>query len=135
MLIVKYTNISHKESIWVMLDVTLEGQRMTIAHKYAPNSVNLDFFYEVCNLIRNMGSNNIFPGGDFNQVRDLTMDKTHHLTHVNTSGILAIDVMFEEMGLVDIWRLLHPIEKDFTCFSHPHSNYSRIDYFLLSRNC
>lgn len=63
-------HISHKEGRWVMLDVTLEGQRMTIANIYASNSVNPDFFQEMCNLIRNMGNNNIILGGDFNQVRD-----------------------------------------------------------------
>ena len=41
-------------------------------------------------------------------------------------------MLSEELGIVDIWRLLHPNEKDFTFFSHPHSSYSRIDYFLLS---
>lgn len=59
-----------------MLDVTLEGQKMTTANIYAPNSINPDFFHEICNIIRNMGNNNIILGGDFNQVRDLTMDKT-----------------------------------------------------------
>lgn len=61
-----------------MLDVTLEGQKMTTANIYAPNSINPDFFHEICNIIRNMGNNNIILGGDFNQVRDLTMDKTFH---------------------------------------------------------
>lgn len=129
-----HKHVSHKEGRWVILDVTLEGQRMTIANIYAPNSVNTDFFHEVCNLIRNMGNNNIIIGGDFNQVRDLIMDKTHRPIQTNTAGVMSIDVLSEELGLVDIWRVLHPHEKDFTFFSHPHSSYSRIDYFLLSRN-
>ena len=62
------------------------------------------------------------------------MDKTYQSTQTNTTGVMAIDVLSEELGLVDIWRLLHPNEKDFTFFSHPHSSYSRIDYFLLSRD-
>lgn len=107
---------------------------MTLANIYAPNSVNPELFHEVCNLIRNMGNNNIIIGGDFNQVRDRIMDKTHHSTQTNTAGVVAMDVLSEELGLVDIWRLLHPNKKDFTFFSHPHSSYSSIDYFLLSRD-
>ena len=129
-----HTHVSHRKGRWVILDVTLGGQRMTIANIYAPNSVNPDFFHEVCNVIRNIGNNNIILRGDFNQVRDLIMDKTDQPTQANTANVMAMDVLSEELGLVDIWRLLHPDEKDFTFFSHPHSIYSRIDYFLLSCN-
>ena len=46
----------------------------------------------------------------------------------------CIDVMMEDLGLVDVWRLLYPQERDYTFFSNPHSAYSRIDYFLISRS-
>lgn len=36
-----------------------------------------------------------------------------------------------EMGLIDVWRELHPLEKDYSHYSATHSVYSRIDYFLL----
>uniref|UniRef100_A0A3Q2QFH5 exodeoxyribonuclease III n=1 Tax=Fundulus heteroclitus TaxID=8078 RepID=A0A3Q2QFH5_FUNHE len=129
-----HKHVSHKEGRWVILDATLEGQRMTIANIYAPKAVDPNFFHEICNLIRDMGNNNIFIGGDFNQVRDLIMDKSSQSTQTNTVGVLALDVLSEELGLVVIWRLLHPTEKDFTFFSHPDSSYSRIDYFLISRD-
>ena len=50
-----HKHVPHKEARWVILDVTLEGQRMTIANIYAFNSVNPDLFHEVCNLIKNRG--------------------------------------------------------------------------------
>lgn len=39
--------------------------------------------------------------------------------------------MLKEIGMIDIWRELHPYDKQFTFFSHPHSAYSRIDYFFM----
>jgi len=38
-----------------------------------------------------------------------------------------------ELGLIDIWRRMHPKEKDFTFMSHVHGSYSRIDFFCTSK--
>lgn len=70
-------------------------------------------------------------GGDFNVVMNHNLDTTSpkrskkHLTKfINTS--------VQEMGLIDVWRELHPVERDYTHYSVPHSVYSRIDYVLIN---
>lgn len=39
--------------------------------------------------------------------------------------------MLKETGMIDIWRELHPSVRQFTFFSHPHTVYSRVDYFFM----
>lgn len=34
--------------------------------------------------------------------------------------------------MVDIWRLQHPTDKNFSFYSHVHKSYTRINYFLIS---
>lgn len=33
----------------------------------------------------------------------------------------------------DIWRLLHPLQKDYTHYFSPYSVHTRIDYFLIQK--
>ncbi len=36
----------------------------------------------------------------------------------------------KDIGSIDVWRELNPLNRDYTYFSNPHLVYSRIDYFL-----
>ena len=42
-----------------------------------------------------------------------------------------VNTLLEEMGLVDVWRNLHPLEKDFTHYPAVHKVHSRIDYLFV----
>ena len=42
-----------------------------------------------------------------------------------------VNTLLEEMGLVDIWRNLHPLEKDFKHYSAVHKVHSRIDHLFV----
>ena len=73
-------------------------------------------------------------GWDFNQVRDLALDKSKVAdTRLVYKSQIAIDVFEEELGLVDIWRILHPQDREYTFYSNPHASYLRIDHFLMSK--
>lgn len=37
----------------------------------------------------------------------------------------------EELGLIDVWWLLHSLNPEFTFYSAIHNIYSRINYFLM----
>lgn len=61
-------------------------------------------------------------------------DKNPNLTSAKqTPRQRALQQMLIEVDLVDIWRHMHPGEKDYTFFSNPHKTYSTINFFLVSK--
>lgn len=79
-------------------------------------------------------------GGDFNAVMDQEEDRKvpdsrgprkHKGTGTDQCpGTTLLLDMTTALGLHDLWRLHHPIDKECTTFSHAHNSPSRIDYFL-----
>lgn len=126
------TMLLKKVDGWSVLDACLEGQKMTLDNIYAHNFPKPEFFHEVCNIVRHIGNTNIIGGVStrLGMCFWINLPNLGKLIHCSTCA--AMDVMSEELGLVDIWRLLHPQERNYTLFSHPHSTYSRIDSFLVS---
>lgn len=41
--------------------------------------------------------------------------------------------MMAELELVDIWKVLHKTQQDFSFYSRPHKSFSRIDFILLHK--
>lgn len=87
----------------------------------------------MCKVLGEM-EGKIILAGDFNQVRDVFLNKSKFSGPVITKDMAALHVLCEDLGLVDIWRLVNPRERDYTLFSHSQKSYSRIDFFLISSN-
>ena len=116
------------------ISANLFGSRCSLINIYAPNLDSPDFFADICNVMKQLGNTYCIIGGDFNQVRDPALDKSKGAsTRLVHNSQIAIDVLEEELGLVDIWRILHPQDREYTFYSNQHASYSRIDYFLISK--
>lgn len=121
-----------KEGRYVMVVGVIGGINLTIMNLYAPNADNPTFFKEIASLIAEHSKGIIIVGGDFNCVINQRMDKCPFELRAQTSKSKSLCSMMVELGLVDIWRLKHPKEKDYTHFSGVHKSYSRIDFFCIS---
>lgn len=52
----------------------------------------------------------------------------------NSPQAKLINTLCNKFDYVDIWRALHPSDKQFIFFSNPHKCHTRLDYFFTPKN-
>ena len=109
----------------------LEGVLTTILSVYAPPGSVWKFYKHIFELIISEAQGLLICGGDFNIRLNSFLDTTRPHYSGETNITRNVKLMMAELGLIDIWRELNPTKRDFTFFSHPHSIYSRLDYFFM----
>uniref|UniRef100_A0AAR2KHB0 exodeoxyribonuclease III n=1 Tax=Pygocentrus nattereri TaxID=42514 RepID=A0AAR2KHB0_PYGNA len=107
---------------------------VTLLNIYGPNFDNPNFFSKVFDLLPNLSDTNVIVGGDFNCVIDNYLDRSSQPTQLPSAASATVNNLMLSTHLVDIWRLQHPTDRDYSFFSQRHKSYSRIDYFLLDSN-
>lgn len=121
------------EGRYVMVIGTIGGKKITILNIYAPNEDCPHFFKKIATLLADKSEGVIIMGGDFNCTLDSKLDRLPATRKPQSKMSKGLSDMMKELGLVDIWRQLHPNERDFTYMSHVHGSYSRIDLFCISK--
>lgn len=81
--------------------------------------------------IPNVSQTNFIIGGDFNCVLDAYLDRSSAKRAPHSNSRIFLNAFINNYNLVDIWRLFHPTERDYTFHSQVHNIYTRIDYFLV----
>lgn len=122
-----------EEGRLVVLDVTINDIRTTVANVYGPNDDNPEFFRNIMGKIENMPNDNRILGGDFNLVLQLDVDKQggRYATHRQAQEVL-LNWMADE-DLIDVWRAQHRLRKQFTYHTtYPADISVRLDFFLVS---
>lgn len=118
---------------YIIIQGTLLGEQLNLINVYGPN-IDDQLFYN--NLFLNISSlrGNIIMGGDFNCTLNPLVDRSSGIdaSHIQTRRVIS--QFMTDMSRCDIWRVLNPDKKEFSCYSSTYHTYSRIDYFLISKN-
>ncbi len=123
--------VKDDEGRMVCLQAMINGTTVVLCNIYAPNIGDPNFYYELNKTLGEMDGQ-IILAGDFNQVWDAFIDKSKSSDQTYPKDRAAIHMMSKDNGLVDIWRLVNPREREYTFYSHCHKSHSRIDMFLIS---
>lgn len=113
-------------------NVTFGPTSILIGSIYTPNSGQERFIKSALSDVLSTQKRLLLVGGDLNVVMDASCDRSH--TAYTHKGELSLEGRrwLDKMGLVDIWRTLHPTSTQYTFFSHAHRSYARLDHYLGS---
>uniref|UniRef100_H3B956 Endonuclease/exonuclease/phosphatase domain-containing protein n=1 Tax=Latimeria chalumnae TaxID=7897 RepID=H3B956_LATCH len=105
---------------------------ITFVNIYAPNKDVPGFFTELVPILNKFGNTNLITGGDFNLVVNPELDRSKGKLSLPSKIQLVLFELMNDFDLRDIWRVLHPMVKDYTFTFASHLTSSRIDLLISS---
>lgn len=124
--------VKDRSGRYVIVKGTLQGTVISILNIYYPPAHPPDFITKVFSNFSEIHSDISIVGGDFNCILNPLIDRLPHKATPLSSQAKSLHSICEDLGFVDVWRAIHPLEKEYTFFSAPHKCHTRIDYFFLS---
>lgn len=119
---------------YLMVSGTINSFPLALLNVYGPNSDDPNFFKKIFDLILDNNHSNIIIAGDFNCYLDPFLDRLSSRPPPDIATVRFLNNILKNRNLVDIWRVQHPSEREYSFYSSVHKSYSRIDYFLISSN-
>ena len=104
---------------------------VTLANIYGPNVDNAGFFRKIFDKLPDISNTNLIIAGDFNVILDWHLDRSSKKQSSPSNASVTLNNLISSTNIVDIWRLQHPTDREYSFFSKLHNSYSRIDFFLL----
>ena len=114
---------------FIIVDIIIENQKITLANVYAPNTDDPVFFNQLFQSLEQFEGDYFIIGGDLNCVLDLKMNKQggNYTTHFKCQQKI-LEAM-ENLNLEDIWRQSHLGERRFTWRRKNPLIQCRLDFF------
>ncbi|KAF3847107.1 hypothetical protein F7725_020135 [Dissostichus mawsoni] len=107
-----------QEGRYVIVSGLLQNEMVTLVNVYAPNSLQSKFFTSLCPKILQSIEGPLIIGGDFNSV----CDPIHPLPSDKNISAALRDFQ-SELGITDVWRLVHPDAREYSFYSGAHNSY------------
>lgn len=124
--------IKDKEGRYIIVLGRLDSEPVTLVNIYAPPESDRSFYTNMFNTLATVLSGVLIMGGDTNVVLNEKKDCTS-LNRSKKHIAKCMNTTLQEMGLVDIWRNMHPEEKGYTHHSAAHKTHSRIDQLFVRK--
>ena len=120
-----------------ILTVSVKNDKynLIIANIYSPNNTTekKDYFYSLVEDLMEYNDKELVVIGDFNCTLNSDLDIISGHPH-DKSESDAFMHLIEQLGLIDMWRLYHPCEKDATWMRFNPYTARRLDYCFVSEN-
>lgn len=124
------STISDPNGRYLIVTGHILSRHVTFLNLYAPNFDDPGFLRRVFNLIPDLSTTHLIAGGDYNTIFDCFTDRLSTRPVSPSRSSVALNNLTVNMNLVDIWRLQHPTDIDYSFFLPVHKSYTIIDYFL-----
>ena len=109
----------------------INNQSVTIVNLYAPNTDEPQFFIEVFKTLAQHATGQCIIAGDFNLVMEHAKDSCNRINN-NDKSHKVLQVIFEELDMVDVWRRMHRQECRYTHFNKQYSTHARLHYIFVN---
>ena len=123
--------ISDKFGRYVIISGKLYNTLVVLVFVYDRNVDDVIFFEQVFSLLPDLDTYSLILDGDFNCWLDLILDQSSTNPSTKSRSARFIQAFLSDYGVCDVWRSLHPCNREYLFFSHVHHTYSRIDYFFI----
>lgn len=124
----------HVNGHFIFLKFKLNNFLFTVANAYAPNTDQACFHSSTLTRLSSYGGTCIIFGGYLNVALSPSADTSSGKSSMAASSLSHIRSLLYSHNLVDVWRIHHPTEKDYSYFSVAYNSYSRLNYFLISQS-
>lgn len=118
------------------VSAVIEGTQSSfhLTNIYSPNSPTKSYFQALINWLSDHLHQTHFLGGDFNSTMNDQEDRSRIAGRNPPASLPTASTpllkFVSAMQLIDLWWQFHPIDREFTHYSHVHGAFSRIDYFF-----
>lgn len=125
------TQTKDKDGRYILVKGKIDHKEVTLLNVYMPPGHDRSFIKKIFDLLTHESSGTLICGGDFNIQLQPKLDLTNLHKRRNQNSVFMRKIL-QEFGMIDIWRDLHPTDKQFTYYSPCQAEYSKLDYFFIS---
>lgn len=123
--------VGDKEGRYLSIKGRVNNIVITLANVYIPLECDRKLFKSFFDALIRVGEGILFCGGDWNTILNVSLDMTS-CKRQKTYSSKDLNILMKETGLFDVWRALHPKNRDYTHCSFSHQFHSRLDFFLMN---